>query len=119
MEIITGVYQDRLSFEQDENGKYDVLLNYDDERKYRTGFVYDSIKLLNEYLLRVGQIDSEGSMKYGVISVWFDPLILPCWFDIIKPYKGDVLRGVIGEEEYRINRWGCVSNLELWKISNS
>ena len=60
MEVITGVDDNRLSYEQNAEGKYDIMITHN-EKKYRTGFIYDSIKLFNKYQLRVSQSDSEGN----------------------------------------------------------
>ena len=79
MEVITGVNNDKLSFEQNAEGKYDIMITHD-KKKYRTGFIYDSIKLFNEYQLRVSQADSEGNKKFGMIAVCSDEIVLPCSF---------------------------------------
>ncbi len=117
MEVITGVNDNRLSFEQNAEGKYDIMITHD-KKKYRTGFIFDSIKLFNEYQLRVSQTDSEGNKKFGMIAVCSDEIVLPCCFDKLKPYQGTVAQAFIGEEEYRINRWGHVYSREFWDMRN-
>ncbi|MBQ9671721.1 MAG: hypothetical protein IJV34_02565 [Prevotella sp.] len=115
MELIIGIIHDSLSFEQNEEGKYDIMITHD-KKQYRTGFVYDSIKLLNEFQLRVSQTDSEGNRKFGMIAITAHEIVLPCWFDKIKPYEGTVAQAFIGDEEYRIDRFGQVYSLKFWKI---
>ena len=56
METITGIFQDRLSSEQNADGKFDVMIKRD-KGTYRTGFIFDSIKLMSEYAIRTCQID--------------------------------------------------------------
>ena len=67
METITGIFQDRLSSEQNADGKFDVMIKRD-KGTYRTGFIFDSIKLMSEYAIRTCQIDSEGNKKFGVVT---------------------------------------------------
>ena len=56
MKVITGVDDNRLSYEQNAEGKYDIkITSYDRKNHYRTGFIFDSIELMNPYLLRVSQ----------------------------------------------------------------
>jgi len=115
METITGIFEDRLSSEQNAEGKYDVMIKRKD-RNYRTDFIFDTIKLLGEYTLRVSQTDSDGNKKYGVITVCSDPMYFPCIFDKIKPYKGSIVQAFIGEKEYFITRFGQIYNKEFMEI---
>ena len=59
MEEIIGINDEKISYEQNAEGKYNLAIKHD-RRSYRTGFIYDSIKLLNEYQLRVSQSDEQG-----------------------------------------------------------
>lgn len=116
MEIIKGIYKDRLSFEQNTNGKYAIFTKFEN-KNCSSGFIFDSIKLLGEHQLRVSQTDAEGNTKYGAIcTCGSEELWLPCVFDKIKPYEADVLQAFIGEEEYLIDRWGDVYSRKMWDI---
>ena len=117
MEVITGVWREKLSYEQNAEGKYDIMITHD-KKKYRTGFIFDSIKLLNNAHLRVCQTDSKGNKKYGLIAIHSTEIFLSCIFDKIKPYKGDVLQAYIGDEEYLINCFGQVYSREFWDMRN-
>ena len=126
MEVVIGICEDKLFYEQNEEGKYDIMIvhkgnKYSDykEKKYRTGFIFDSIKLFNAHHLRVSQTDSEGNTKYGLITVNRDEEIcLPCCFDKIKPYQDNVLQAFIGKDEFYINKWGQVYTSQVWKITH-
>lgn len=115
METIIGVNYDKLSFEQNEEGMFDIMIKHNNNN-YRTGFVYDSINLLNQYQLRVSQTDSNGNKKYGLIVVCLRELVFPCIFDSIKPYKNLVVKAFIGDEEFYITHQGEVYNSDFWKI---
>ena len=115
MEEITGIKGDKISFEQNAEGKYDLMIKHD-KRYYMTGFIYDSIKLLNEYQLRVSQSDEQGNKKFGLIAVCLDEVVLPCVFDNLKPYDANVAQAFIGDKEYLIDRWGRVYNRKFWDM---
>lgn len=115
--IITDVNGNKLSYEQNAEGKYNIEIIHH-WQVFRTGFIFDSIKLLNKYQLRVSQTDSEGNKKWGMISVCSGP-ILPCCFDKLKPYQAKVAQAFIGEEEYRIDSCGRVYSREFWEMRNS
>lgn len=117
METIIGVSDKKLSSEQNTEGKYDVMIRRKDGN-YRTGFIFDTIKLLGEYTLRVSQTDSDGNKKYGVITVCTDPMYFPCVFDKIKPYKGSIVQAISGEEEFFITRFGAIYTKEFMEIRN-
>ncbi len=120
MEVIIGSEDNRLSYEQNAEGKYDVeITSYKKDKQYRTGFIFDSIKLMNESLLRVSQTDSEGNKKYGLIAVngWFQIYHL-CNFDKIKPFEGYSVQAYIGEEEYVIDSYGGVYSREFWDMEH-
>lgn len=120
MEAVIGIDEDKLFYEQNAEGKYDIMIVHKEkykEKKYRTGFVFDSIKLFNAHHLRVSQTDSEGNTKYGLIAVNHNKEIcLPCCFDKIKPYQDYVLQAFIGEDEFYIDIWGSVEASQVWKI---
>lgn len=117
METITGIFQDRLSSEQNTEGKFDVMIEHD-KKHYRTGFIFDSIKLMNEFTIRTCQIDSEGNKKFGIVAVCSDAIYFPCIFDKVKPYKGEIIQVFIGEEDYYINRFGQIYTKEFMEIRN-
>jgi len=108
MEEITGIKGDKISFEQNAEGKYDLMIKHD-KRYYMTGFIYDSIKLLNDYQLRVSQSDEQGNKKFGLIAVCSNEVVLSCVFDKLKPYDADVAQTFIGDK-YLVDRWGRVYN---------
>ena len=119
MESITGICEERLSFEQNEEGMFDVMIIHDN-KQYRTGFIFDDIKVMSEFQLRVCQTDYKGNKKYGLIAVCDeDEIYLPCIFDRIKPFggfKGSVLQAYIGDEEFIIRRRGNVFSREFWDL---
>lgn len=117
METITGVFEDRLSSEQNANGKYDVMIKRD-KGTFRTGFIFDSIKLMSKFTLRVCQIDPDGNKKFGVITVCRDAMYFPCIFDKVKPYKDEIIQLFIGEEDYYIDRFGHIYSKEFMEIRN-
>lgn len=117
MERIIGADDGRLYYEQNAEGMYNIMIKHKG-RSYCTGFIYDSFKLLNKYQLRVSQTDSQGRKKYGLIAVCSDEIVLPCEFDIIKPYESWVAQASIENEEYFIDRWGRVYNREFWELHN-
>jgi hypothetical protein len=116
MEEIIGINDEKISYEQNAEGKYNLAIKHD-RRSYRTGFIYDSIKLLNEYQLRVSQSDEQGNKKYGLIAVCGSTqVVLSCMFDKLKPYEQEVAQAFIGNKEYLIDRWGRVYNRKFWGI---
>lgn len=121
MEVVIGSRQDYFSYEQNAEGKYDIMITppYEKNEKCRTGFFFDSIKLMNEYILRVSQTDSEGNKKFGLIvgNGWFK-IYHPCKFDKIKPYKGVLVQAFIGDEEYLIDHYGNVYSREFYDMRN-
>ena len=117
METITGIFQDRLSSEQNADGKFDVMIKRD-KGTYRTGFIFDSIKLMSEFAIRTCQIDPEGNKKFGVVTVCSEPMYFPCIFDKVKPYKGQIIQVFIGEEDYYMDRFGQVFTKEFMEIRN-
>jgi hypothetical protein len=117
METIIGISDKILSSEQNAEGKYDVMIKRNNIN-YRTGFIFDTIKVLGEYTLRVSQTDLDGNKKYGVITVCRDPMYFPCIFDKIKPYKGSIVQAISGEEEFFITRFGAIYTKEFMEIRN-
>ena len=117
METITGIFQDRLSSEQNADGKFDVMIKRY-KGTYRTGFIFDSIKLMSEFAIRTCQIDPEGNKKFGVVTVCSNPMYFPCIFDKVKPYKGQIIQVFIGEEDYYMDRFGQVYTKEFMEIRN-
>lgn len=116
MDKVIGSKDDCFFYEQNAEGKYDIMITprYGEGKKYRTGFIFDSVKLMNGYILRVSQTDSEGNKKYGVIVInGYSKMFHPCKFDKIKPYKGVSVRAYIGEEEYVIDHYGAIESLEF------
>lgn len=120
MKVITGARDNRLSYEQNAEGKYDVMItSYEKTKHHRTGFIFDSIKLMNEFLLRVSQTDSDGNKKFGLIAVnGWSQIYHPCNFDKIKPYKGFSVQAYIGEEEFIIASDGDVYSREFWDMEH-
>ena len=118
MKVITGSEDNRLSYEQNAEGKYDVMItSYKKNKRHRTGFIFDSIKLMNEFLLRVSQTDSEGNKKYGLIAVnGWTQIFHPCNFDKIKPFERYSVQAYIGEEEYVIDCHGSVYSRDFWDM---
>ena len=117
METIIGFDRDLLAFEQDANGKYNVMIKREKEN-YQTGFIFDTIKLLSSYMLLVSQTDSDGNEKYGVIAgVFRNIMYFPCIFDIIKPYKYiDFVQAILGEEIYYIKVSGEIYSKDIFEI---
>lgn len=116
METIVGSNFNCYSYEQNADGKYDVGIEFPREgTKYRTGFIFDSIKLMNEFLLRVSQTDANGNTKYGVICSNGD-FFIPCIFDKIKPYKDLELLAYEGEDKYIIDRQFGMFRPDFWDI---
>lgn len=118
MEVIIGIYDNKLSFEQNVEGKYNIMITRREGNRYRTGFLFDSIKLFNENQLCVSQTDDRGNKKYGLIVVSLYEIYLPCIFDKIKPFEKKVLQAFIGEEEFMIDRSGRVYSREFWNLRN-
>ena len=117
METIFGISDKILSSEQNAEGKYNVMIKRNNTY-YTTGFIFDTIKVLGEYTLRVSQTDLDGNKKYGVITVCLDPMYFPCIFDKIKPYKGSIVQAILGEEEFFITRYGAIYTKEFMEIRN-
>lgn len=117
MEEIIGIKDEKISFEQNAEGKYNLMIKHD-KRSYRTGFIYDSIKLLNKYQLRVSQSDEQGNKKFGLIAVCSDEVVLSCVFDKLKPYDEEVAQAFIGDKEYLIDSFGRVHNRKFWDMRN-
>ena len=117
MEEITGIRDEKISFEQNAEGKYNLMIKHK-KCSYRTGFIYDSIKLLNRYQLRVSQSDEQGNKKFGLIAVCSDEVVLSCVFDKLKPYDADVAQAFIGDKEYLIDSFGRVYNRKFWDMRN-
>lgn len=115
METITGISEDRLSFEQNVDGKFDIMIKRDGVF-YRTGFIFDSIKLMHEYAICTCQIVSGGNKKYGVITVCSDPMYFPCIFDKVKPYKGDIVQVFLEKEEFFVTLYGSIYSKEFMEI---
>lgn len=117
MEEIIGIDDEKISFEQNAEGKYNLMIKHD-KRSYRTGFIYDSIKLLNKYQLRVSQSDEQGNKKFGLIAVCSHEVVLSCVFDKLKPYDKEVAQAFIGDKEYLIDSLGRVHNRKFWDMRN-
>ena len=106
-----------MSYTQNSEGKYEVVIKRGDHQN-RTGFVFDSAELLNDYNLRVSQIYPDGTIKYGLITVFGVKKILPCCFDEIKPYTDLFHKAYIGEDAFYIHQCGWVFDTNTVKIVN-
>ena len=77
----------KVSSEQNAEGMYNVMIVQKDKRKFKTGYIFDSIELIGEKALLVCQKDSEGNKKFGLITAGLYTMYFPCIFDDVKLYK--------------------------------
>lgn len=118
MKVITGVDDNRLSYEQNAEGKYDIkITSYDRKNHYRTGFIFDSIELMNPYLLRVSQTDSEGKKKFGLIAVHgWTQIFHPCNFSSINPNSNSTVSAWLEWKQFIIDSYGRIYNENFWRV---
>jgi hypothetical protein len=118
MELL--IDNNKVSSEQNAEGMYNVMIVQRDKRKFRTGFIFDSIELIGEKALLVSQTDSDGNKKFGLITAGFYTRYFPCIFDDVKLYKSkrdhDMLQVFIGNEDYYIRESGEVYSKEFLEI---
>ena len=76
----------KVSSEQNAEGMYNVMIVQQDKRKFKTGYIFDSIELIGEKALLVCQKDSEGNKKFGLITAGAGlyTMYFPCIFDDVK-----------------------------------
>lgn len=110
----------KVSSEQNAEGMYNVMIVQKDKRKFKTGYIFDSIELIGEKALLVCQKDSEGNKKLGIITAGLYTMYFPCIFDDVKLYKSkhfdNIFQAFIGNEDYYINEYGEVYSKEFLEI---
>ena len=100
-----------MSYTQNSEGKYEVVIKRGDHQN-RTGFVFDSAELLNDFNLRVSQIYPDGTIKYGLITVFGVKKILPCCFDDLQ------ISTILLLSAFYIHQCGWVFDATTVKIVN-
>ena len=82
----------------------------------RTRYIYDDVQLLNNYQVRIEQKQSDGTLRYGVVSVFRSFKITDCEYTKVTFLDGNLAVLAIDEDgdEYAINRWGDIYSLEAY-----
>lgn len=99
-----------------DEGKY--AFEDTEEDDYRTGFIFDSYKVLNRSLILVSQKKDDKEF-YGIISEYSHGFFLPCIFEKIKPYDDEYVKGKMNGEDFYIDKWGKVYTSQLIELYNN